>query len=76
MRITRNTVIAVVLLWLCGTGLRLTILAVPPLLPLIRAELHLSATAVGVLISLPVALFSLAALPGSLLIARLGTCGR
>ena len=73
VKITKDTAIAVVLLWLCGTGLRLTILAVPPLLPLIRADLHLSATAVGVLISLPVALFSLAALPGSLFIARLGT---
>jgi len=72
-RITKDTAIAVVLLWLCGTSLRLPILAVPPLLPLIRADLHLSATAVGVLISLPVALFSLAALPGSLFIARLGT---
>lgn len=72
-RISRDGLIAVALLWLCGTGLRLTILAVPPLLPLIRSDLHLSATAVGLLISLPVALFSLAALPGSLLIARLGT---
>ncbi len=73
VQITKDTAIAVVLLWLCGTSLRLTILAVPPLLPLIRADLHLSATAVGVLISLPVALFSLAALPGSLFIARMGT---
>ena len=73
VRFSKDTLIAVVLLWICGTGLRLTILAVPPLLPLIRSDLHLSATAVGLLISLPVALFSLAALPGSLLIARLGT---
>jgi CP family cyanate transporter-like MFS transporter len=73
IRISKNILLAVGLLWLCGTGLRLTILAVPPLLPLIRSDLHLSATAVGLLISLPVALFSLAALPGSLLIARLGT---
>lgn len=70
---SRIFLITVGLLWLCGAALRLTILAVPPLLPLIRSDLHLSATAVGLLISLPVALFSLAALPGSLLIARLGT---
>ena len=71
-RNTRSLLITVALLWLAGAGLRLTILAVPPLLPLIRSELHLSATAVGLLVSLPVLLFSLAALPGSLLIARLG----
>ena len=73
VRIAKNILLAVGLLWLSGTALRLTILAVPPLLPLIRSDLHLSATAVGLLISLPVALFSLAALPGSLLIARLGS---
>ena len=71
-RITRDFLVTVALLWLSGTGLRLTILAVPPVLPLIRSDLHLSATALGLLVSLPVALFSLAALPGSLLIARLG----
>jgi CP family cyanate transporter-like MFS transporter len=73
VRTSKNVLIALVLLWLCGAGSRLTLLAVPPLLPLIRSDLHLSATAVGLLISLPVALFSLAALPGSLLVARLGT---
>jgi CP family cyanate transporter-like MFS transporter len=72
MRLTRNLLVTLGLLWLSGIGLRLTILAVPPVLPLIRSDLHLSATAVGLLVSLPVALFSLAALPGSLLIARLG----
>ena len=72
LRKTRTFLTTVALLWLAGAGLRLTILAVPPLLPLIRSELHLSATAVGLLVSLPVLLFSLAALPGSLLIARLG----
>ncbi|HUJ76966.1 MAG TPA: MFS transporter [bacterium] len=65
-------IVAVTLLWLCGAGLRLTILAVPPLLPLIRTEFHLSATAIGLLSSLPVALFALAAIPGSLWIARWG----
>jgi CP family cyanate transporter-like MFS transporter len=70
---SRNALITLGVLWLSGACLRLTILAVPPLLPLIRSDLHLSATAVGMLISLPVALFSLAALPGSLLISRLGT---
>ncbi len=68
----RQRIQAIGLLWLSGMCLRMTILAVPPLLPAIHAELHLSATEVGMLGSLPIALFALAALPGSLLIARFG----
>lgn len=62
----------ILLLWLAGNALRLPILAVPPVIPAIHQDLHLSATGVGILGGLPVALFALAALPGSLLIARLG----
>ncbi|HUC67870.1 MAG TPA: MFS transporter [Stellaceae bacterium] len=60
------------LLWLSGAALRLAILAVPPVIPLIRSDLDLSATALGLLSGLPVLLFAVAALPGSILIARLG----
>jgi CP family cyanate transporter-like MFS transporter len=60
------------LLWLAGTGLRLTILAVPPVIPLIHDDLNLSATQIGILTGLPSMLFAFAAVPGSLLIARLG----
>lgn len=60
------------LLWLAGIGTRLTILAVPPVIPLIRGDLGLSETDVGVLSGLPPVLFAFAAIPGSLLIARLG----
>jgi MFS transporter, CP family, cyanate transporter len=63
---------SVVLLWLAGNGMRMTILAVPPLIPLIHQDLHLSETEVGVLAGLPVVLFACAAIPGSLLIARFG----
>lgn len=63
---------AIVLLWLAGSGLRMTILAVPPVIPLIRTELDLSETEVGILSGLPAVLFALAAVPGSLLIARFG----
>ena len=63
---------SLLLLWLAGVGLRLTILAVPPVIPLIHDELHLSATEVGILTGLPSMLFAFAAVPGSLLIARLG----
>jgi CP family cyanate transporter-like MFS transporter len=64
--------LAVVLLWLAGNALRLTILTVPPVMPDIHRDLNLTATEVGILGGLPVALFACAALPGSLLIARLG----
>jgi CP family cyanate transporter-like MFS transporter len=64
--------VAAGLLWLGGAGLRLTILAVPPVIALIQADLKLSGTEIGILSGLPVILFGLAALPGSLLIARFG----
>jgi CP family cyanate transporter-like MFS transporter len=62
----------IALLWLAGNGLRLTILAVPPLIPPIHDEFHMSETEVGILASLPVVLFACAAVPGSMLIARFG----
>jgi MFS transporter, CP family, cyanate transporter len=62
-------------LWLAGANLRLTVLAVPPVLPLIHRQFALSERAVGALSGLPVLLFGLAAIPGSLLIARLGARG-
>src|SRR5262249_6306660 len=58
-----------------GNALRLTILAVPPVLAMIRDEFSLSATQVGLLSSIPPALFAVAALVGSLLVARLGVKG-
>jgi CP family cyanate transporter-like MFS transporter len=63
---------AVALLWLAGNALRLSLLAVPPVLATLQADLAMSGTQVGILNGLPVALFAIAALPGSLLIARLG----
>jgi MFS transporter, CP family, cyanate transporter len=63
---------SLILLWLAGTALRLTILAVPPVIPVVHDELNLNATEVGILTGLPSMLFALAAVPGSLLIARLG----
>jgi len=62
-------------LWLAGADLRLTVLAVPPVLPLIHHQFALSERAVGALSGLPVLLFGLGAIPGSLLIARLGARG-
>jgi CP family cyanate transporter-like MFS transporter len=65
-------VTALALLWLGGCALRLTILAVPPVIPRIHDDLQLSATQVGILTGLPAMLFAAASVPGSLLIARLG----
>ncbi|MEO9136987.1 MAG: MFS transporter [Casimicrobiaceae bacterium] len=70
--IRRPPWLAALLLWLAGNGLRLTILAVPPVIAMIRDDLHLSATEVGLLSSIPPAMFAIAALAGSLLVARLG----
>jgi CP family cyanate transporter-like MFS transporter len=65
-------VTALLLLWLAGVALRLTILSVPPVIPLIHDDLHLSETQVGILAGLPMVLFAGAATAGSLLVARLG----
>ncbi|HEY7122765.1 MAG TPA: MFS transporter [Ktedonobacterales bacterium] len=59
-----------VLAWLVGVNLRTVLLAVPPVLPLIRQDLDLSYTATGLLTSLPILLLGLAAVPGAYLIAR------
>jgi MFS transporter, CP family, cyanate transporter len=60
------------LLWLAGADLRLTLLAVPPVLPLIHSDLGLDEKGVAALSGVPVLLFGLAAVPGSLLVARVG----
>jgi MFS transporter, CP family, cyanate transporter len=59
-------------LWLAGVAMRMTILAMPPVIPQVHDELGMSETQVGLLIGLPLALFAIAAVPGSLLIARIG----
>jgi CP family cyanate transporter-like MFS transporter len=61
-----------VLLWLAGVALRITVLAIPPVIPLIHQDLHLSEAGVGILTALPSLLFAVAAVPGSLLISRFG----
>jgi CP family cyanate transporter-like MFS transporter len=76
-RIGRSKAVSPVLvrlavLWLAGAALRVTVLAVPPVLPQIHHQFALSEKAVGILSGLPVFLFGIAAIPGSLVIARLG----
>ena len=59
-------------LWLAGLCLRLTVLAIPPVIPMLHESLALSQAEIGALASLPVLLLSFAAIPGSFLIARFG----
>ncbi len=69
---SRSSLLGLPALWLAGADLRLTVLAVPPVLPLIHRQFALSEHAIGALSGLPVLLFGVAAIPGSLLIARIG----
>jgi CP family cyanate transporter-like MFS transporter len=69
---SRSLPTSLILLWLVGNALRLPILAVPPVIPALRDELHLSGTQIGILTGLPVFLFAIAALGGSRLISRVG----
>lgn len=69
---TQRPVLGYLLLWLAGIDLRLTLLAVPPVLPLIHRDLALDEASVAALTGLPVLLLGLVAIPGSLLIARIG----
>ncbi len=58
------------LLWLAGVDLRITLLAIPPLIPLIHRDLPLDETAVAALLGLPVLLLAVAATLGSMIISR------
>ena len=60
------------LLWLAGAAIRIPLLAVPPVIPLIHDDLHMTYTQVGLLIGMPLVMFAVFATPGSLLIARFG----
>ena len=64
--------IALGLLWLVGNALRFPILAVPPVIQILRGELGLSGTEIGILTGLPIILFAAAALAGSRLVGRIG----
>jgi len=75
VRITRAEWVRLLLLWLGGVDIRLTMLAVPPLVPLIHRQLNLDEVAVGALVSGPVLILAIASVPGSLLIAKLGIRG-
>src|SRR5580765_5805996 len=62
----------IVCLWLAGLNLRLSVLALPPVLPQIHRQLGLSEAGVAALTATPLLLFGLGALPGALLIKHVG----
>ena len=66
---------SLILLWTCGVCLRLTVLAVPPVIALIQRDLDLSGTEVGLLGGIPVVIFAIFAAPGSIVVARIGVRG-
>lgn len=68
----RHKLVALMLLWLAGLYLRLPVLVAPPLAPLIDADLGLNQAQLGALTTLPVLMLSLGAIPGALVITRLG----
>ncbi|HTW83658.1 MAG TPA: MFS transporter [Candidatus Sulfotelmatobacter sp.] len=59
-------------LWCAGVDLRLTLLAVPPLIPSIHRALRLDESGIAALSNLPVLVMALASVFGSLLVSRLG----
>ena len=70
---SRGPIIKLVcLLWLAGVAMRMTLLVMPAVIPQVHDELHMTETQVGLLIGLPLAVLAIAAIPGSLLIARIG----
>jgi len=60
------------LLLLIGVNLRSVILAVPPILPLVRQDLGLSYTETGLLTALPTLIIGVAAWSSGLLVERIG----
>ena len=72
MTSSRTWPLSLALLWLVGIALRLAILAVPPAIPAVRREFHLTGTEIGALSGAPIVIFAAASLAGSRLVARIG----
>ncbi|GAC1579165.1 MAG: hypothetical protein NVS3B7_13030 [Candidatus Elarobacter sp.] len=60
------------LLWLAGIDLRLTLLALPPVIPLIHRDLALDEKGIAALSNLPVLVLAASSVFGALLTSRLG----
>jgi CP family cyanate transporter-like MFS transporter len=70
--VTRSRFILIALIAAIGMQLRAVVLDVPPVLPAIRDDLHLSFTAAGALTAVPVLCLGAAAVPGAMLVNRFG----
>lgn len=57
---------------MAGVDLRVTVLAIPPVVPLIHRDLRVDEKTIGLLTGMTPALLAIAAIPGSALIARVG----
>ena len=68
----KNIYLVAALLWLIGAAIRIPILAIPPVLPFMRADLHMSGTEIGILSGLPMILLAVVALPGAEAVKWLG----
>lgn len=69
---TPSTPVVMLLLWLTGLYLRLTVLIAPPLAPRIARDLDLGQAATGALTTLPILMLAVAGLAASWLISRIG----
>ncbi len=72
VRTAPHLALRAVLLWLAGIDLRLTLLAVPPVIPLIHRDLHLNESGIAALSNLPVLVLAGSSVFGALLTTRLG----
>jgi MFS transporter, CP family, cyanate transporter len=63
--LSRRVLMPLLLLWLAGNALRLTILATPPVIPLLHDDFRLSQTEIGILTGLVPVLFAIASIPRS-----------
>lgn len=69
---SRSLIVRGIVLWLAGTNLRLTLLAVPPVIPLIHRDLQLNESGIAALSNVPVLVLALSSMFGGLLTMRLG----
>lgn len=72
---TARPIVRASLLWLAGVDLRLTLLAIPPVIPLIHRDLRLDESAIAALSNLPVLVLALSSVFGALFTAKLGARG-
>jgi len=70
--LSRAGLSTIALIAVIGFNLRSVILGVPPVLPAIRDDLHLSFTTAGALTALPVLCLGAASIPGAVLVSRFG----